>query len=325
MIPMNETTFFMDSDDGAKIFVRRCRPKGKVRAILQIAHGKGEHSGRYERLADLLVASGIEVWANDHRGHGKTADTVINPPELGGTLGHCADKNGFFRVVRDMELLSELIKEELPQLPLFLLGHSWGSFLAQSYIERSNVDISGCILSGTMGKGGIDIPVGACIASFLALLTGGRRYSPLLFTLADAAYNKPFKPNRTPFDWLSRDEKEVDAYAEDPLCGFPCSTAYYRDLARGLSHIHAPKNMARIPKNLPVFVFAGSADPVGSMGASPTSLVASYRSLGLLDLEFILYPQARHETLNETNREEVSNNLLAWIEKRIPAPLDVEN
>jgi alpha-beta hydrolase superfamily lysophospholipase len=129
----------------------------------------------------------------------------------------------------------------------------------------------------------------------------------------DGAFNTPFRPNRTPFDWISRDEKEVDAYAADPRCGKLCSVGFYRDLVGGLRRIHKSESMNRIPRELPIYVFCGTADPVGKMGNSPTALVNAYRSMGIRDLEFVLYPDARHETLNETNREEVMENILAWL------------
>jgi alpha-beta hydrolase superfamily lysophospholipase len=151
--------------------------------------------------------------------------------------------------------------------------------------------------------------------AFLAFLNGQRRGSSLARSIADGPYNKPFRPNRTSFDWTSRDEKEVDAYVNDPCSGNLCSAGFYRDMIRGLKQIHRKEAMAGIQKNLPVYVFCGSADPVGVMGKSPTALVNAYKSLGITNLEFVLYPDARHETLNETNREEVVGNLLSWILK----------
>lgn len=314
---MKEQTGYIPSKDGTQLFLRVWSPESPVKAVVQVVHGMAEHSKRYERLAEVLCAQGIEVWADDHRGHGKTAQEGKNPPESGGLLGHCADKNGFFKVVKDLEHISEIIKQERPGLPLFLFGHSWGSFLAQAYIERSGMNLAGCVLSGTRGPGGPEIAIGAALVSFIAAIKGGRKFSPLAYSLADGSYNKAFKPNRTDFDWLSRDEAEVDAYVADPLCGFPCSVAFYRDLFKGLQQIHSDKALDSIPKNLPIFVFAGSADPVGSMGESPTKLVESYKQRGIQDLEFILYPEGRHEMLNERNRDEVANNLLSWINRHL--------
>ncbi len=314
---MTETTEWLGCDDDVRLFVRRWSPAERPRALVQIVHGKGEHSARYAGLADRLCAAGFEVWADDHRGHGLTADPARNPVDKGGLLGHSADRDGFLRVVKDLEMVSAHLAAARPGVPLFLLGHSWGSFLAQMYIERSAAGLAGCILSGTRGPGGPDVLAGHLIATLIAAVRGGRRFSPLVFSLAEGPYNKPFRPNRTSFDWLSRDEAAVDACAADPRCGFECSVAFYRDLTAGLREIHREESLRRIPKNLPILIFSGSADPVGEMGSSPTALVEAYRRQGIEDLDFILYPEARHETLNETNREEVMDNLLSWIEAHV--------
>jgi alpha-beta hydrolase superfamily lysophospholipase len=281
-----------------------------------------EHSLRYDRLARRLGERGIEVWAADQRGHGKTADPSVNDPGRGGLLGHCADRDGFFKVAADNDRISTVIKETYPDTPLFLLGHSWGSFIAQAYIEARSERLAGCILSGTRGPDGLQVSLGAPFMALIAAFRGCRKGSRLAHSLGDGSYNKPFRPNRTAFDWLSRDEKEVDTYAGDPLSGKLCSSGFYRDLLGGLKEIHRPKAMDRIRRDLPIYIFAGSADPVGDMGKSPTALVNAYRSLGIQDLEFVLYPDARHETLNETNREEVTGNLLAWLLRHCGAAAD---
>jgi alpha-beta hydrolase superfamily lysophospholipase len=282
-----------------------------------------EHSLRYERFARRLNAQGIEVWALDLRGHGHSADPGVNDPGSGGLRGHCADRNGISLVTGDIDTLNQTIREKRPGVPLFLMGHSWGSFLVQHYIEtyggEKGARLAGCILSGTRGPDGLKVRAGVPVVAFLARLAGVRRYSALARAITDGPNNKPFRPNRSPFDWLSRDTGEVDAYAADPLCGGRCSSGFYRDLIALLERIHRPEMLERIDRRLPIYVVAGSADPVGEMGASPTALVDAYRSMKIQDLEFVLYPDARHEPLNETNREEVTENLLAWILKRIPA------
>jgi alpha-beta hydrolase superfamily lysophospholipase len=276
-----------------------------------------EHGARYDRLARRLCAAGIAVWAADQRGHGKTADAGVNDPGKGGLLGHCRDKDGIRFITEDIRRINLKIKETHPGLPLFLLGHSWGSFLSQYYIEEHSADISGCILSGSRGPDGVKINMGAPVLAFIAGFVGVRKGSRLSWALSDGPFNKPFRPNRTPFDWISRDEKEVNAYVADPASGMLCTAGFYRDLGLLLRDIHKTERMAAIRKDLPVYVFAGSADPVGDMGSSPTALVDVYRSLLIKDLEFVLYPAARHETLNETNREEVMGDLLAWLNKHI--------
>jgi len=338
---MKQCETYFESHDGAKLYLYRFLPDDcpsddmtkKPKAVLNIVHGMAEYGFRYKRLAEKLTSEGIEVWAADQRGHGKTADLNINKPEKGGLLGHCADNNGIACVTADVNAINVAIHAARPGVPLFLLGHSWGSFIVQNYMEYSQflpvskpkynessssagVMINGCILSGTKGPGGFIVKAGVPLMTVIAGLKGQRKGSRVARAMGDGAYNKPFKPNRTAFDWLSRDNDEVDKYINDPLCGFLCSSGFYRDLVKLLYNIHRPDSLARINLSLPVYVFSGSADPVGDMGKSPTALVNIYRNLGINDCEFVLYPGARHEILNETNREEVIENLLTWIKKR---------
>jgi alpha-beta hydrolase superfamily lysophospholipase len=280
----------------------------------------GEHSLRYERFATRLCEAGIEVWAADMRGHGLTANLKVNSPEKGGVLGHCADRRAQAKLISDIHRVTLALREKHPDIPLFLMGHSWGSFLVQSYIENYREPrLAGCILSGTKGPdSGALIALGGPFLSLLMLFRKPRSASRLAAALADGAYKKAFSPARTTHDWLSRDEAEVEAFVNDPLCGKMPSIAFYRDLALTLRKIHLKKNMARIPHDLPVYVFSGSRDPVGNSGESPKALAECYTKLGLHDIEFVLYPDARHEMLHETNYEEVEENLLAWIIKHIP-------
>jgi len=318
---VQKETYF-ESHDGTRLYLYNWLPETQQpKAVLHIIHGMAEHALRYKRLAEKLTAAGIEIWAADQRGHGKTADPAVNNAGKGGLLGHCGDGNGAALVTADIHALNMEIKKSRPGVPLFLLGHSWGSFIAQNlmgYASLHRTDkliINGYILSGTKGPGDFAVKAGIPFMTMLAAIKGQRKGSNLAKAIADGPYNKPFKPNRTAFDWLCRDEAEVDKYIEDPLCGFLCSTGFYRDLAKLLYNIHRGDAMARISTSIPVYVFCGSADPVGDMGKSPTALVDIYRNLGISDCEFVLYPGARHEILNETNREEVIENLLSWIIK----------
>jgi alpha-beta hydrolase superfamily lysophospholipase len=312
---MNAGTLWLESKDGTKLFVRRWIPQQEVRAVLQIVHGMAEHSARYGYTAQKLCEMGIEVWAADQRGHGFTADLRVNHPENGGQLGHCADKHAFSKIIEDIDGIFDTMQKERPNLPLFLLGHSWGSFLAHTYIEKHGKRLAGCILSGTKGRGGFIVAAGSFVAKIIAGVKGSRKKSPLLYALADGQYDKPFRPNRTAADWLSRDEKAVDAYIADPLCGKMCSSGFYRDLTGALNIIYKPKSMKQIPLDLPVYVFCGSADPVGEMGEGPTVLIGSFKHMGMKDIEFTLYPDGRHEMLHETNKDEVIANLVKWLEK----------
>ena len=284
----NDTWF--ESHDGTKLFLRRWTSAAvQPAAVVHIAHGMAEHAGRYERLAEKLCPAGIEVWAADQRGHGKTADPALNGPGMGGLAGHCADKNGFGRVCADIHAINREIRKVRPDVPLFLMGHSWGSFILQNYIEEyPDFGINGCIFSGTRGPDGFRMKAGIPFMALIAAIRGQRRGSLLARAAADGPYNKSFRPNRTGFDWISRDEKVVDAFINDPLCGNLCSTGFYRDLVKGLYRTHRPDAMAKIHPNLAVYIFSGSDDPVGDMGASPTALVNAYRTLGIRDLEFVL-------------------------------------
>jgi alpha-beta hydrolase superfamily lysophospholipase len=310
----NETYF--ESFDGTKLFLYRWMPEVQPKAVLHIVHGMAEYALRYRHLAEKLTSTGIEVWASDQRGHGKTADLNINPAGKGGLLGHCADKCGYAPVTLDINALNIEIKKTR-NVPVFLFGHSWGSFIVQNYIEEyaDDLKIDGCILSGTRGPGDFKVKAGLPFLTLIAAVRGQRNGSRIAKAMADGQYNNPFKPNRTQFDWISRNNEEVDKYILDPLCGFLCSSGFYRDLAKLLKNIHKDQAIEKIKRTLPVYVFSGSSDPVGNMGASTTALVSAYRKLGINDLEFVLYPGARHETLNETNREEVIDNLLSWINK----------
>ncbi|MDR2793893.1 MAG: lysophospholipase [Treponema sp.] len=316
---MRKSEQWIASDNNADLFVRRWSPPDEnARAVVNIVHGMAEHGERYNRLAERLTAEGIVVWAADMRGHGKTADSSINDPGHGGLLGHCADENAIDVLTSDINVVNNAIMREYPGTPVFLFGHSWGSFLTQNYIETyGTIPLAGCILSGTRGPDGLLIAASKPVMSFLAALRGCRNPSKLAYALAIGPYNRPFKPNRTAVDWLSRDDEEVNAYVADKLCGNMSSVGFFKDLSILLNKIHKKESLSNIRQNLPIYIVGGSADPVGDMGKSPTALVDAYRSLGIQDLEFALYPDARHEMLNETNREEVINNLITWLMRHI--------
>ena len=200
------STQWLSADDGVKLFVRNWipRPAGPPvppRAIVHIVHGMAEHSLRYQRLALRLNKAGIAVWAADMRGHGKTADLSVNDAARGGLLGHCTDKDANSRIAADIDALNRAIAKQYPNTPLFLLGHSWGSFLVQNYIETYGNRLAGCMLSGTRGPDGLKIKAGVPLMATLAALLG-RKGSLLARAIADGPYSRPFKPNRTAFDWL---------------------------------------------------------------------------------------------------------------------------
>ncbi|MDR2481957.1 MAG: lysophospholipase [Spirochaetaceae bacterium] len=314
---MVESEFWLDTRGKTRLWVRKWTPENSARAVVNIVHGMSEHGIRYREFAEFLCKNGIEVWCADQRGHGKTADASINDKDEGGLLGHCGDKKVFFKLLYDINSVHNAIRKEHKSIPLFILGHSWGSFLTQAYIELFGKDISGVIMSGTRGPGGVDIKLGLPFLKFLTILFGVRRRSQFVYNMVFGSSNKPFAPCRTNADWISRDEKIVDAYVADPFCGNLPTIGFFHDLTYILNQIHRHRHIEKINRALPVYIFSGSQDPIGKMGKSVTALIKKYNSIGMKDLSYVLYPGARHECLNEINREEVMNNLLSWLEKHI--------
>lgn len=276
------------------------------RAVIQIVHGMAEHAGRYERFARAAVAAGYAVHADDHRGHGATAAV----PERQGFL---AESEGWDLVVEDLSMLLDRIRETYPGVPVVLMGHSWGSFLARDLATRRGEELAGLIILGTgAGAGALTVP-GMALASAESRMRGGDRPSSLLHTLAFAPYNRPFAPQRTEVDWLSRDEEEVDRYLADPQCGFVCTAGFFRDLLTGMARVGEAEHARAMPRDLPLLLASGDHDPVGAMGSGVRRVATMYRHCGVREVALTLYPGARHELLNETNRDQVTADLLAWI------------
>lgn len=297
--------------DGHEIFIHKWEsgtstPKG----IVQISHGMAEHAGRYEPFAEKLVDSGYLVYANDHRGHGKTAGSLDN-------LGFFAENNGWMSVVEDMNELTSIIRNAHPGLPVFLLGHSMGSFLLRTYMFQYGTRINGAIISGTAGSPGVLGDIGMLVANMEIKRKGLRGKSTLLHQLSFGGYNKAFKPARTDFDWLSRDHAEVDKYINDPFCGTVFTAGFYRDLLWGLKTIHKKENIRMIPKNLPILILSGDKDPVGKNGKGVSQVYQSLKNIGIKDIQLSLYPEGRHEMLNETNRHEVYRDVINWMDHHL--------
>ncbi|MBP1995272.1 alpha/beta hydrolase [Paenibacillus eucommiae] len=304
---MKTKHFTLKVDDGTEIFVYVWLPEveGGVKAVVQIAHGMAETAARYERLARRLTEAGYAVYANDHRGHGKTAGT----PEKVGILG----PDGFNLMTEEMAKLTDRIHSFHKEVPVILFGHSMGSFLTQQYMYRFPDKVNGIILSGSNGPQASTLTAAVWIAKLEARLRGEQHRSKLLDRLSFGAYNQNFRPNRSAFDWLSRDTSEVDAYMQDPFCGVVFTSSFFRDFFKGLLEIHLPENMKLIPKELPVYVFSGDEDPVGGRGKGIRKLLAIYTQLGLQHVSSKLYSGGRHEMLNELNRDEVTEDIIEWL------------
>lgn len=301
------------SPDGVEIFVHRFSPEHPARATLQVVHGMGEHSARYARFAERLCDTGFEVIAADTRGHGQSS----LGPEL---LGHLGDRDGWNRAVDDVGQLASRIGAERPGIPHALLGHSMGSLLVLDLLTRGRAPVDAAILSGTTGPPGRGITLALAVARFERLRLGVRGHSPLLQRMLFGRFNAAFEPAETAFDWLSRDHAEVAKYVADPLCGFVLSVGGICDLALSLRRIFAREALARIPRALPLLMISGESDPVHDALRGFETLARGLREVGLERLTARVYPGARHELLNETNREQVSADLLDWLEQNLIAP-----
>ncbi|KGN37522.1 alpha/beta hydrolase [Knoellia subterranea] len=307
---MESSTVAISAADGTPLHTYRWLPDGPPRGIVQIAHGMAEHAARYERFAHALTGAGYAVYANDHRGHGQTASSADH--------GYFADRDGFATVVADMGSVSEFAQAEHPGVPLVLFGHSMGSFLSRAYAAQHGARLAGLVLSGTAGDPGPLAAVGKRVAGLQARVRGRHHPSGLMDKLTFGQFNGAFKPNRTAFDWLSRDEDEVDKYIADPLCGNVFTSAFFVDLLGGLQQINSAGAFAAVPRDLPILVMSGELDPVGEDTKGPIGVADKFRKAGVSDVTTTIYPQARHEILNETNRDEVTADVLGWLEERIP-------
>jgi alpha-beta hydrolase superfamily lysophospholipase len=280
--------FRLTGSDGLCIACGRWESRGPARAVVQIAHGMGEHMGRYADTINVLVAAGLTVYANDHRGHGLSVHSQL------GEFG----RGGFELLVQDMVRLSEIAREDNPDLPLLLLGHNMGSFAAQRYVIDHSHEIDGLILSGSGALDGL-----------------ARAVCPE--TAGGNLLNAAFEPARTRLDWLCRDRAIVDAFIADSLCFEDLHPESLVSFLGAAPRLCDPIALREIRGDLPIYLFSGSEDPVGQQLRGLHTLIGRYRDAGLRDIAFDFYPGGRHEMLNEINRREVQTRLLGWISQTL--------
>jgi alpha-beta hydrolase superfamily lysophospholipase len=282
------SAFSYRGSDGTRIAAYRWDPASPPTAAVQLAHGMGEHALRYGALAQALTSAGLVVYAQDHRGHGASAASAESLGQLG--------PDGWHLLVEDIHLLNSLIRAEYPGLPVALLAHSMGSFAAQQYLLDYSGEVDAVALTGTTALDqlepafDLDQPID---------LTG---------------LNAAFAPARTDFDWLSRDEAIVDAYVADPLCGFGLDIESGQQMFVAARRMADPEAVGRIRSELPVYLAAGEQDPINGAVALVELVAERLRAAGLTSVTVRAYPGARHEILNETNRDEVTADLLAWLQ-----------
>jgi alpha-beta hydrolase superfamily lysophospholipase len=288
---MPHSTETLKGRDGTPVVLHRWTPDGPVRGVVVLAHGMGEHAPRYDHLATTLNDAGFLVQGPDHRGHGATAGAV---EKLGIVPG------GWEAVVDDIDMIIDGTHDEFPDQPVVLLGHSMGSFVAQQYLAAHSDKLTALALSGT--------------ASVDPLLEALDLSGPVDLS----AFNAPFAPARTDFDWLSRDEAQVDAYIADDYCGFGLPGDDAKKMFAASAALADPANLAGVRTSLPVYITVGDMDPVNGQLALLNLLTGRLDAAGLTDVTVTVWPQARHEVFNETNRAEVEADLLAWLNRVIP-------
>ncbi|MFX1562686.1 MAG: alpha/beta hydrolase [Promethearchaeota archaeon] len=304
---MQAETFFFSDEDGVEIFVYKWLPEADVpiKGVVQIAHGAASHAGRYAHVGESFVKAGYVVYANDHRGHGKTG-------QKSGRLG-ILSMGDWERMVRNLKELTDIAKGAYTDSPFFILGHSMGSFLVQNYIQMWGSDLQGALLTGTTGE--IVAPSDQFDLESIQRSIAEKGFDAREedFSNFMKAYNEPFEPARTEFDWLTRDQEAIQRYIDDPLCGFPLSYGFIVELGRSMFSLWDSEKLQKIPKDLPIYIFVGSMDPVSGMAKGAKTLLQRYQDLGIKDVTLKEYPDCRHELFNEINREEVIQDVIAWL------------
>ena len=307
----NEFTF-LSADGKTPIHAVEWLPEGQARAVLQISHGVSEYILRYEPFAEYLTAQGFAVVGHDHLGHGQSVAE-------GSARLYFGPRGSWNWVVDDIDQRRNLAKAKFPQVPYFLMGHSMGSFLARTYLIRYPGAVDAAVIMGTGQMSPAIIAGGKAVAAEEAHRVGEDQTSSLVDKLAFGAYNKRFAPNRTGFDWLSLNQDNVDRYMADPLCGGNATIGLFREMLGGLSFIAKPENLKRMNLNIPVLFISGEMDPVGDCGKGVKRAFESFRKAGVRDVSLKLYPELRHEILNETCRETVYEDIYQWLAAKIPA------
>ena len=312
---MINKSFTLKMDDGYELFLNRWLPDNEedIKGVVQLNHGLAEHSLRYDRFGSILAENGYVLNTFDMRGHGRSAENADK--NKSGMFGKLADKKGFDRVVKDLKAVTDNLKADFPDKKLILMGHSFGSFVAQGFIEEYGNDIDACILCGTAGPQPALVAGGYLAAHIITFFTGKNRCLDIMGKLTFGGYNKKIEKPRTPFDWLSINELNVDMYIMDNWCGFPLTNSFYCSMTEGLTKIHKAKNIKKIPTKLPVYFIYGSDDPVGTYGQTINVLANTYKANGMEKVELKEYKGFRHEILNDDCKEEVEKDIIAWIEK----------
>ena len=304
--------FYFDSRDGEhKIHAVRWIPDvEKPACILQIIHGMAEYIERYDDFARFLADRGILVVGDDHLGHGKS----VKPGE---PYGYFCKEDAPTVLVRDEHRLKKMVQEQYAGVPYIILGHSMGSFITRNYLFKYGSGIDGAIIMGTGMYSKPSLIFGLALAALQRMLFGADHVSKILNIAVFGAYTKRIKSPKTPFDWLSKNEDNVREYINDPLCGFTFTVNGFQTLFELVYNLHDQERLSKIPKNLPLFFLSGADDPVGDYGRSVELAYRSYKEIGMENVQMKLYPEDRHELLNEVDKEDVYGDIYRWILQRV--------
>lgn len=307
---MREEQFQLPSnDEKTQLHCVKWIPDGEIKAVVQLVHGMAEHIERYRTFAQYLNRQGILVAGHDHLGHG---DSIVSKEEY----GYFAAKNGNRILVKDIHRVYQKVRNEYEGVPYILMGHSMGSFLVRQYLCCFGTGLDGAVVCGTGFQPQWLLKTALGLCRIEAQLFGWYHRSKLFQWMVSGSYNAAFRPNRTASDWLCRDEAVVDAYEADERCGFPFTLNGYYNLFLTIYKIERKEYLERMPRNLPVLFIAGEKDPVGGSGEGVRKAAALFEEIGMRDVTCRLYPGARHEILNEHNKEEVFKDVLDWLEQK---------
>lgn len=309
-MPTFKDFYFNSSTGKNKIHARMCVPDTEPRAIVQIIHGIAEYIDRYDEFMSFLADNGIIAVGTDHLGHGKSIESEEQ-------TGFFAYENGWDYAVRDEEVLRLAMHENYPELPIIVFGHSMGSFMARTLLIRYPDAFNAAIISGTGNQSSALVNGGLFMGNLVTGLKGAHHYSKFLNNLAFGSYNKIYENPKTEYDWLSRDEANVQKYIDDPLCGFIPTCSLFRDMMTGVKFITNKKNLTAMNKDMPVYFMSGDMDPVGECGKGVQKAYNNFLEAGMKDVSIKLYPGGRHEMLNEINKDEVYYDILTWLGSKI--------
>lgn len=302
-----EELYFDSRDNENKIHAMKWIPESKTPiCILQIIHGMAEYIERYDEFAENMAQKGILVVGEDHLGHGKSVGE-------NGTYGYFCERDAATVVVRDSHRLKKMIQEQYPGVPYIILGHSMGSFILRNYLCRYGTGIQAAVIVGTGMQPKAVLAAGKAVAAVQKLFKDSKYPSSLLNAIAFGGYNKRIKGNRTVMDWLTKDEKIVDAYIQDPLCGFTFTVNGFQTIFELVSRLYKSDNLEKIPKELPILFMSGADDPVGDYGKGVNKACRSLVDAGMKRVQMKLYNDDRHEILNETDRAKIYEDIYIWI------------